>query len=163
MTVYIQRQFSGFLAVGETDDPVTVSPSNRAWELQDVYPAAILKVAAGKFSTTTARIAADRAETHTVDLPSDYDATKRLCFLLSSTQDLLIAVVSPDHPASSTVVYAPTDQLAVYSVVETITSISIQCIGGEDASVSYFIFEYPDLTLVDSWRDGYQTLGVVTT
>lgn len=161
MSTFIQRQFSGFLAVGEATDPVTVA--SRAWELQDVYPSTILKLEPGKFSTTTVRIPADRADTQTVDLPSSYDVTQRLCFVLSTDQDLLIAVVSPDHPASSTVVYAPADQLGVYSVVETITSITITCIAGDDAFVSYFVFEYPDLTSADSWRDGYQTLGVVST
>ncbi len=159
--VFVQRQFSGTLAVGTVESLIRVGPDDMAWQLTDVYPGQVLKLDPGKFSNTTIRIAADRAETHTVVLPSAYSAASRLCFTLASDQDLLIAVVSPDHPASSTVLYAPDDQVGVYSVVETVTSITLTNIGGDDAFVSYFCFEYPDLTIAASWRDGDQVIGTV--
>lgn len=160
--VFILRQFSGVLVDRDTDNLKTVSIEGRIWETVDVYPSTILKLAPGKFSTSSDIVAADRVDTHTVILPSSYNVLSRLSFTLSTDQDLLITVVSPDHPNSSVVVYAPDGQDGTYSVVETITSINIQCINGTDANIEYFCFEYPDLTSPDSWQSGNQTTGSVS-
>lgn len=166
MSVFIQRQFSGTLADGTVTSLIRVGPDDIAWEMTDVYPGNVLMIEPGLFSSVSTRIAADRAETHTAILPSEYSAVTandRLCFSLSSDQDLLIAVTSPDYPATSLILYAPTGELGIYSVTQTVTSITLTNIGGDDATVSYFSFALPDITLAASWRDGSQVIGTVTT
>lgn len=158
---YVQRQFSGFLGVGDSTDPVTVDPSTVAWTSVDINPSNILKIEPGLYSSETAVIAGDEAETLTVGLPASYDSDDRLSFTLRTDQNLRVTVVSPDHPTSTVLVYAPTDGYGFYSVVETVTSISIVSLGGDDTTVEYACFSYPDLTLAASWRDGDQTIGVV--
>lgn len=163
MTTYVQRQFSGFLSIGTATDPVTVGLTSRAWELQDVYPSNILKLEPGLFSTTTARIDAALSTTHTASLPSSYTSASRLSFTLRTDQNIRVSVVSPDHPDSVCLVYVPAGQFGFYSVVQTVTSIKIVNISASDATIEYCCFQYPDLTSADSWRDGYQTLGVIST
>ncbi len=163
MSTYIQRQFSGFLAPGTVTDSSTVSVAAKEWEQQDVYPSTVLKVDTGKYSSTQATVLAWLAETHTVDLPSSYTPGTRMNFTLRTDQPLKITVTSPDHPASETMVYAPSGQYGFYSVVETITSIDIVNVSAYDAVIEYFCFEYPDLDDAGSYRDGYQTLGVIST
>ncbi len=163
MSTYLQRQFSGFLSAEAATDPVTVAYTDRLWELQDVYPSNILKFGAGLYSHTAARVDAALSTTHTASLPSSYASTSRLSFTLRTDQNIRVTVVSPDHPDSVVLVYVPDGETGLYSVVETVTSIKIVNISDTDATIEYVCFQYPDLTDADSWRDGYQTLGVIST
>ncbi len=158
MSSFILRQFGGFLATGDVTDPVTVALPDKDWEQKDVYPSTILKLDTGKYSSTQVTVYSNS----TVDLPSSYDTANRLSFTLRTNQNLRVTVVSPVHADSVITVFVPADQYGFYSICERVTSIALDNVGDGEAAVEYFCFEYPDLDAAASWRDGFQTLGTVS-
>lgn len=158
MTTYVQRQFSAFLGNGSNTDPVMYGVANRLWTSQDVYPAKILKLASGEAQTVVLFLNVDSAGT--VSLPSGYVSTSKLMFTLSTDSTVKVVTVSPDHPTSTVLVKAATGQNGLFSFVGTVTSIVVTNESlTATATVIYNLFEYPDITDPDSWRDGTQTTG----
>ncbi len=160
--VFVQRQFNGFLGEGDTTNPVTVGLPSMLWQNVDVTPSTILQLDPGSFSTGTAGVNASLSSVYTIPLPASYVSTSRLSFTMKTDQNIRVSVVSPDHPDSTVLVYVPDDGYGFYSVVETVTSINVVNLGDTDAIIEFACFTCPDLTAVGSWRDGYQTLGVVS-
>lgn len=163
MSFFVQRQYSGFVGDGSSTDPTTYSKQSRLWELQDVYPSKILKLADGLYIANQAQVAGASFQTYAVPLPGSYSSTNRLCFALKTDQNIKVSFTSPDNPASAVIVYAPSGQYGFYSCCQTVTSISIVVPGATAANISYVAYQLPDLSLTGSWRDGYQTVGIVTT
>lgn len=163
MTVYLQRQFAGWLAAGDDTDPVVFPPQSRVWDMRDVYPSNVLQMDSGlqnSFETTI-----DTLGSLTVQLPQLYDSAEKLAVLIRGNKLLKIVTVIP-VAGTSTALLRPglaTDQNGVHCFCGRVTSITITNTSADTATVQYFLYQMPDLTLAASWEQGYQVTGVVVT
>lgn len=160
---FVQRQFAGFMAPGDDTDPVLFDPTTRVWQLRDTYPSNILKLANGKTLSGSYSIAASGSGT--AALPPDYDSANRLWVLIKTSKDLKIVIVDPVLGSSTITTEAGTasDEAGILCFCGRVTSITLDNSAGAAAvTVETVMFEMPDLSDADSWRDGYQTTGVVS-
>lgn len=160
MTVYLQRQFAGWLAPGNDEDPVTYPPQSRVWDLRDVYPSNVLQIDQGlqnSFETTIATLGS-----LTVALPQLYVSTEKLFVLIRGNKLLKVVTVIPVAGTSSALLRPglDTDQNGVHCFCSRVTSITITNPSADTATVQYFLFQMPDLSLAASWEQGYQVTGV---
>lgn len=163
MTIYVQRQFAGWLAAGSDTDPVTYAPSSRVWDLRDGYPSNILKLADGQ--QCSAEIILGASASQALTLPYQYSSANRLCVVIKTTSTLL--KVTTTVPVLGSSVFsvkagASSDELAFATFTSRVSAITILNSGATSSTTRVFMFEVPDLSDTDSWRDGYQTTGVVT-
>lgn len=157
MSLYAQRQFSLTVAAGSVTE-LSAAPKP-VYQMTDVHPKYVLKLADGKANGDTASIAAGGS--FSLPLPSDYASSKRLFVALRATGIVKATVVSPDHPTSDVMVRPPyLSSEGIFSFVGTVTSITINNPTIAEVRLQWFLFEYPDLALADSWRDGGRALGI---
>lgn len=167
MSGFLRRQVAAKLALGEQTQ--IADAATFLWQIRDVLPKYILKLAAGKWSYGKDLLA--QSGTAALPLPSDYDSANRLFVAVRATAYSKVTVVSPAHTTGSIMLMGTTgsttgnhDGLAVFQ--ERITSVTFAIPstgqGGADTEIEWFFFEIPDLTDPDSWRDGDRALGVVS-
>jgi len=161
MTVYIQRQFGGFIAPGTNTDPTTYPASARVWDLKDVYPSSILSLAQGKQISYETTIAA--SDTLNVSLPFSYVQGNNL-FVLIRSNKLVKVQTSLYNGDTSKALIRPglaSDQNGVLCFTDKVQSITITNTTAVTATIQYVAYEIPSLTASDNWRSTYQTTGVV--
>lgn len=157
--MYALRQISASCVEGGKTE--LSAAEKTVYQLADIHPRYILNIGNGKAISDYISIAATGGS-FSLPLPNGYDASKRLFVLIRSTKTIKCAVVSPDHPASTTLIRAGNNQDGIYSVVETITSITLTNPQSSVAKVEYFLFEYPDITNNTGWRSGEQSTGLMS-
>lgn len=161
MTSFVQRQISGFLGVGDDTLANQYAPESNLWSMQDVSPTTILKVDNALQNSGTITLAA--SGTAALTLPQAYDSANQLYCYVSTDVEVKAVTVSPAHSTSTVMVTSIGSPLrGILSFVDRVTSLTLTNTSATSAIVRYFFVELPDLTSVDSWRSGYQTLGVVS-
>lgn len=164
MTIYLRRQNSVRVCEGNVASLSEgyVFP----FRLTDVLPKYVLKLANGKYTQNSARLAA--TESLTVALPAGYDTTEKLACVVRSTETIKAVIVDPDlgtstHLIKSTSGTTEGNHFGVLQWQGRITSITLSVPTAFDtALVDWFLWEIPDLTDPDSWQIGTQATGVVS-
>lgn len=160
--MYIQRQFGADVVTGDDTDLVTSTISNYVWQLTDTNQRYVLVIDPGKYVQGTIDLAASAS--YSIQLPNTYDSANRLFVMIRSDLTIKVVTVSPFDPTSTFLVRAGVEagQDGIYSSQGRVTSITVSNPQSETATVEYFLFEQPDLSLADSFRDGQIATGVQT-
>ena len=154
--MFALRQLAAFLADGAESDMSAIPEF--VFQLVDVNPRFILRLkddgrASGDLATATAG-----GGSFALQLPQNYDPANRLCVLLSSSKTIEVTIVAVSG-TYRVMVRAGFAQLGLLAFSDYITSITVLNAGASDALIEWLLYELPDITTVDGWRDGAIALG----
>ncbi len=147
-----------------TSTDLTTSPlTSRIMDFRDVPPSAVMKIDDGLYLSHKNSIGGPGGS-YTIPLPLAYTSASRLFFRLRTDVIVKVTTVMPVLGTSEALCRPgiATDQDGVYTFCGRVTSITVTNPTALDATFQFVVFQYPDLTDNDSWRDGYLTTGVVS-
>ncbi len=159
MSDYIRRQITTTIADGEVaaiEDAASIST-----RVRDVRQSTVLKIADDK--TSDGDFPLSFGESAVLQLPVDYDASKKLHGIISCDNGTAkCVIVSPELTGTSTqLINSVSDNAGVLCFQQRITSITVSNPASSGTiNIKYFLFELPDdLDSADSYKDGAQTVG----
>jgi hypothetical protein len=150
------------------DDPIDiVNAKTCLYQFRDIEPRNKLVLSPGLMAQGSIVLTA--SETYDAPLPIEYDTTKYLAFVCISNFPVLITVTRSPSTSSNYLYCFGTDSdnegihLGHLNFQETnVTGIQFRnVVSANSAAISWYMFQMPPLTSVDSWKDGVQTLGVI--
>lgn len=162
----VQRQFNAMLFNGNPVD--IVDGKKLIWQFRDIEPRNKLKIAHGLSADGSIILTA--SQTYEADLPQNYDSSKYLAFYCVSTSPILVTVTRNPSTSSNYLYIFATDSSSegehfghLSFQEKNITGITFRNLVSMNlAEISWIMYEMPSLTSPDSWKDGVQTLGVVS-
>lgn len=163
MSVYIRRQIAVRSGQGShsTLPDLPIIP----YRFNDVSPRNVLKLTDGKWCSDYCTVAANT--NYTIPLPASYSSAQKLAWVIRATAICKVTVIDPALGTSKFLIKATSgttkgNHPGILMGEQRITSINILVPVGFDAPlIDFFLYEVPDLTDADSWRQGVRTLGVV--
>jgi hypothetical protein len=158
VTIFLSRQIAASFYRGNIAD--INGAEMPEWNLNDVY--AKYKLALGDGECTGGYIPLAASASTTLALPDDYTSASRLGVMILTSGNARVTVASPDHANSIAVLRGSGGAPGVFSVTDTVTSITIVNPTSAIIFVDYLLYKLPDLTDVDSYRGGLYNYGSVS-
>lgn len=97
---------------------------------------------------------------YSVPLPAGYASTSLLQVIVRTNGVLKATIVSPDHANSVSLIYGTSSEAGHYSVVDTVTSLTLYNPTASSVIAEIFLVVLPDLTDPASYLDGEIATGV---
>ncbi len=164
MSIFVRRQYAAACGQGShsTLPDCTIFP----YRFTDVNPRNTLNLEDDKFTSDYTALTANTS--FSIPVPDGYSSANKLGVILRATAITKVVIVDPSALGTSTFLIKATsgttkgNHPGILAWSGRVTSITVSVPSAFDTSlVQWFLYEIPDLTLASSWKNGYQTLGVV--
>lgn len=128
------------------------------WRTLDVKPSVALRIDDSKLTLNKFSLAASGS--YVLQLPPGYSSAERLAVVLTVVGVVQAVIVSPAVSTSTQLIASIDGQAGILSFQERVTSITLSNpTASTTAYGEYCVFEIPDLTSPDAYRDGTRTIG----